>query len=147
MVSIAKKKSAVFLLAVLLVLTSGTVVQARGNNSTTTSGVMTPYYQYIAVVGASISIGSLGKAISNGYVDFDGDHDLTLTIELQRSTETGWSEVKSWSESFTSGNYHSLEKDYYVTSGHTYRVVTTATIRDGSTVLETGTSTSQEVTY
>ncbi len=143
-----KKKLVTLFLATVLVFASGTVTQARGNDlKAATSDVITPYYQCISVVTASLSINSLGKAISNGSVHFIGDYSLTLSVELQRSDGTGWSEVKSWGEFFDIGNYHSIEKEYYVTSGHTYRVVTTATIKDGSTVLETGTSISSEVSY
>ncbi|GBK61283.1 Uncharacterised protein [Chlamydia abortus] len=41
----------------------------------------------------------------------------------------------------------SFEKEYYVTSGNTYRVVTTATIKERNRILETATSTSAQVKY
>lgn len=143
-----KRRSAAILLAFLLVLTSGSIVQARGNDSTrATSIVVTPFYDYITALGANLSIGSLGKAVSTGFVYYPGDYDSTLTIELQRSNGTGWTTVKSWSESFSGWGHHSLEEEYYVTSGYTYKVVTTATVKEGSIVLETASSTSSEVTY
>ncbi|PTQ55194.1 MAG: hypothetical protein BSOLF_2932 [Candidatus Carbobacillus altaicus] len=76
-----------------------------------------------------------------------GDYDSTLTIELQRQNGNGWSVVKSWEKSFTGKGHHSFEKEYYVASGNTYNVVTTATIKQGNKILETATSTSSEVKY
>lgn len=143
-----KKKSISMLLAILMVLTSGTVIQAHGNDSANDqSYVVTPFYKYISIVGASISISNTGRAVSSGYVHYIGDYDSTLKIELQRLSGTSWSTVKSWSKSFSGEDLHSLEEVYYVTSGHTYRVMTTATVKNGTAVLETATSTSSEFIY
>lgn len=142
-----KKKSASMVLVVLMFLTSGAVVQASHDSTLVKSEVVTPFYDYITLVGASIDIGNLGRTASSGFVYYSGDYDSTLSIELQRSNGESWAVVKSWSKSFTGSGTHSLEEDYYVTSGHTYRVVNTVTINNGSTVLETATSTSSEVTY
>ena len=143
-----KKKSISLLFAILLVLTSGSVIQAHGNDSVNDpSYVVTPFYKYISIVGASISISNTGKAASSGYVYYVGNYDSTLTIELQRLNGTSWSTVMSWSKSFSGEDLHSMEEMYYVTSGHTYRVKTTATVKNGNTVLETATSTSSEVLY
>lgn len=135
-------------MAILLVLTSGTVIQARGNDSAMDQSYsITPFYKYISVVGASINISNTGKAASSGYVYYVGNYDSTLTIELQRLNGTSWSTVKSWSKSFSGEDLHSMEEVYYVTSGYTYRVKATATVKNGTTVLETATSTSSEVAY
>lgn len=142
-----EKRSASMVLAVLLFITPGAVVQSSNASAFVKSEVMTPFYDYISVIGASIDIGSLGRTASSGFVYYAGDYDSTLFVELQRSSENGWSTLKSWSKSFTGGGNHILEEDYYVTSGHTYRVKNTVTIKDGSTVLETVSSISSEVTY
>lgn len=142
-----RKKISILFLATLLILSSGFILQIRAYASTAIkSEVVIPFYKYISVLGATLTIGDAGKSISGGYVYYSGNYDSTLTIELQRFNGTSWSVVKSWSESFSGRGYHSFEKEYYVTSG-TYRVVTTATIRNGNRVLETASSTSAQVTY
>ncbi|MCC3374357.1 hypothetical protein [Cohnella sp. REN36] len=142
-----KNQVAAFLGAVFLFLTPSAIVQASNDSPITKDEVITPFYDYISAVGASIDIGSLGKTASSGFVHYSGNYDSTLTVELQRSKGNGWSTVTSWSKSFTGGGVHSLEENYYVTSGYTYRVVAKATIKSGNTVLETASSTSSEVTY
>ncbi|RRJ66051.1 hypothetical protein EHV15_26395 [Paenibacillus oralis] len=142
-----KKKTAVLLSVIFLVFTAAPITQARSDNVSIQEDVAVPFYQYISVLSSSLSIGKTGKAVSSGYVYYPDAYDSTLSIELQRKNGSNWSVVKSWSESFTGKGSHSLEEEYYVTSGNTYRVVSTAKIKDGSKVLETATRTSSEVTY
>jgi len=143
-----KHKLSVLVLSVLTLFSLGTAVQAQENGKPVTATiVVTPYFQYINMVGASLTISSSGKAVPFGYVNYLGNYDSTIKIELQRQTGSGWTTVKSWSDDFTGAGTHGLEKEYYVASGNVYRVVATATIKNGSTVLETGTSTSSQVTY
>ncbi|MDU7477791.1 MAG: hypothetical protein E7L01_31295 [Paenibacillus macerans] len=145
--ALLKKKTIVMLSAVLLVFVAVPITQARGDNVSIQEDAVIPFYQYISVLSSSLSIGKTGKAVSSGNVYYPDSYDSTLSIELQRKNGSKWSVVKSWSESFTGKGSHSLEEEYYVTSGNTYRVVTTAKIKDGNKILETATRTSSEVTY
>ncbi|WP_301625210.1 hypothetical protein [Paenibacillus apis] len=139
--------STVSLLAILLFPMQETIVQAQNNSSTLNSDHITLFYDYISVIGASIDIGNLGKTASSGFVHYSGDYDSTLTVELQRSDGNGWSTIKTWSKSFSGAGLHSLEENYYVTSGYTYRVMSKSTIKSGNTILETASSTSSVVKY
>ncbi|GIQ63401.1 hypothetical protein PACILC2_19690 [Paenibacillus cisolokensis] len=142
-------KKSVITFAAVIMLTSSTsaIVQASNDSKRVESEVVTPFYEYVSLVGASISIGTLGKAVASGFVFYTGNYNSTLTIELQRLNGSSWTTVKSWSESFTGKGQHSIEEEYYVTSGHTYRVLTIVAIKSGSTVLETASSTSAQVSY
>lgn len=142
------KRIVSLLFAFFILLASGTVVQADGSTETSIDGgTVTPYYQHISFVGASLSIGQWGRAVSSGDVYVSDDYDSTLTVELQRSSGGDWSTVGSWSESFSGKGYYALEEVTYVYSGYTYRVVTTVVITNGSTVLETASAISSEVEY
>lgn len=141
-------KKLVLIPAVCLLLLIGIVLPTNAYAvRMTPSENITPNYDYISVIGATLTIGNKGHATAGGYVYYLGDYDSTLTIELQRQNGNGWSVVKSWEKSFTGKGHHSFEKEYYVTSGNTYRVVTIATIKQGNKILETATSTSSEVKY
>lgn len=142
-------KRSVLLNAACLALLLGTILPYPSYASTASSSnhSITPFYDYISVVGAILNIGNNGKSISGGFVYYTGNYNSTLKIELQRRDGNRWKTVKSWEESFTGKGHHSLEKEYYVTSGYTYRVLATATIKQGTKVLETATRTSTEVKY
>lgn len=141
-------KHSLFVSAVCLALLLGAALPTHTLAlSTSSSDKITPYYDYISLIGASIDIGKTGKAFSSGFVYYNGNYNSTLKIELQRRNGSRWTTVKSWEESFTGKGHHSMEKEYYVTSGHTYRVLATATIKQGTKVLETATRTSAEVKY
>ncbi|WP_128661282.1 hypothetical protein [Paenibacillus sp. 598K] len=143
-----KYKFSLLVLTVLSLLTLGTVVQAQEKGvSKSSTIVVTPYFMYINMVGASLTISSSGKATPFGYVNYPGNYDSTIKIELQRQTGNGWTTVKSWSDNFSGAGTHGLEKEYYVASGNVYRVVATASIKSGSKVLETASSISSQVTY
>ncbi|RAV02654.1 hypothetical protein [Paenibacillus sp. YN15] len=143
-----RKKMVSFMLAFMLIFTSGVAVaQANTNTLVSGDGIVVPYYDYISFVGATISIDSGGRSTSTGYVFYTDNYDSMLTVELQRSDGTGWSTVKSWSDSFSGSGYKLIEEDYYVFSGYTYRVVTTAAIKSGNVILEIASSTSSSVEY
>lgn len=142
-----RKSFITFMAAIMLTSTTSAIVQASNDSLRVESEVVTPFYDYVSIVGASISIGTLGKAVASGFVFYTGNYDSTLTIAIQRLNGNSWSTVKSWSETFTGRGQHSMEEEYYVTSGHTYRVLTTVAIKSGSTVLETASTTSSQVSY
>jgi len=94
-------------------------------------------YVYLSAIGSGLSINPSGYATCSGYLILLKDYNSSLTLTLQRSNGSGWSDFKSWSQSFTGKGSHSMQKGYYVYSGYNYRVLTTAKVINGSTVIET----------
>ncbi|RAV06448.1 hypothetical protein [Paenibacillus sp. YN15] len=97
-----RKRMVSLLFAFFVLLASGAVAQADGSTETLSEGgTVTPYYQHISFVGASLSIGQWGRAVSSGDVYVSDEHNSTLTIKLQRLNGGIWATVESWSESFS----------------------------------------------
>lgn len=113
------KRVLCLLLAVVL-LTSGINVFADDGIS--------PCYTGTATISASLSISTSGKATCTGKIHLYSSYTATLTVKLQRYENGYWSTVKSWSTSDST----SLSKSYYVTSGYSYRVVTSASVYNSS---------------
>lgn len=98
-----------------------------------------PRYTDILDLYAEVTI-SGGTA--DVYVSAEGSDNvskITIQATLQKKTSSGWSNVKSWSDT-TNGNSAVLEESCSVSSG-TYRVSTTATFYTSSG-RETGKDTS-----
>lgn len=116
--------------------------------NTGTQGVITPQYTYISLLSPGLSINSSGKANCQGFASaYDDSHTTRLTVELQKSSASGWSTIKSWSASATGTSIAGIEENYYVVSG-TYRVCATAKIYNASgTLLENKSAYSNTVTY
>lgn len=125
----------------LVMLTTGTPVYAETNASISArTGQITPYYAYLSRIGAGLSIEGNGYAICSGDIVLFKNYDSEITLTLQRSKNgVSWSNVTSWSKSFSGIGSHSLEKGYYVSPGYTYRILNTSKIKSGSTILETAT--------
>lgn len=140
------KRLGVGFLVCLLLMTGGMVSFAE-EMVVETNGVIVPYYTYVSSVGAGLSIERDGYATCSGSIVVYGNRNGELTITLQRSTNgKTWTNVKSWTDSFY-GDYHIMEEGYYVTSGYTYRVMTTGKVKSGSTTLETVTAYSPTDSY
>lgn len=146
-----KKKAVSIICALLLFLTLGFPVHANGNDvqiDKVTEGIVAPQYEYISIIGSSLSISGNGYATCGGDILLVHDYDSVITITLQRSSDgNSWSNVRSWSESFSGSGFHVLEEGQYVVSGYIYRVVTTAIIKNKNTILETATCNSPEEHY
>lgn len=87
-----------------------------------------PRYTNIRSLTASLEISKSGCASCYGKVMLTKSTDTAeLTMELQRSSDdTSWNTVKTW-ETSGSGTIY-LDKDWYVTSGYSYRVHITADV-------------------
>jgi len=107
-----------------------------------------PQFKYIWSISAGLGIDSAGKAHYSGSVDAASDsYTAYLTVSLQKQTSSGWSTVKSWSDSGSGQSGLTVEGYYYVGHG-TYRVCSTAKIySDSGDLLETASFFSAERTY
>ena len=93
-------------------------------------------------MAASLDISSSGCASCYGRVTPYSGYKVTLEVELQRDGKT----IKSWSD--TNKDTFSIDEIYYVTPGHDYQVVVTATVYNSSgRIVETPTTDSAVVSY
>lgn len=104
--------------------------------------VAEPMYVGISNLSASLSISSLGKASCGAATYNNGTYDVTLTIALKQDGST----IKSWNVA-TEDGFNSIEKTYYVTSGHSYQVVVTATITASGSYINSYNAYSTTVKY
>ena len=101
-----------------------------------------PRYIGTARITSSLNISKSGAATCNGKAVLWDGYTADLTVELQKDGST----IKTWTSSgsgtVTAGG------TYYVPSGHTYVVVTTATVYDSnSKVVESPSMDSAERSY
>ncbi len=121
---------------------------ADGAENAGTQGVITPQFTYISLLSPGLSINSSGRATCMGLASaYDSSHTTWLTVELQKSTGSSWSTIKSWSASSTGTSVATVYADYYVVYG-TYRVCATAEVYNAyGTLLESKSLYSNTVTY
>lgn len=110
--------SVVFLLALMVALLTVTA-------SASCESEIKPCNVDIGALTASLNIDSNGKTSCGSFVRArTSTNKVYLTMTLQRSSGSGWENVKTWS---TSGTYSAaLAEEKYVVSGYTYRVKVTA---------------------
>lgn len=113
-----------------------------------TDKTMSPKFSYILSMSAGLEIDSAGKAGCAGTVTPSSNtYTSDLTVSLQQNTGSGWSTIKSWTDSGAGYAGVNLEGYWYVVNG-TYRVCSTAKIYSSSgTLLETELFYSAERTY
>ena len=123
------KKHALTLFLCLLVLVSPLIPNAAA--AMWDEGIQ-PHYTRILGIDVGLDISSSGRADCYSQVVLDNTSDTAdLTMELQRSNGgNSWRTIKTWS---TSGSDTvTLDKDWYVTSGYTYRVHITVDVYTSS---------------
>lgn len=87
---------------------------------------ISPRYTGITVLTSGLTISDVGKATCNGKVMLRNGYTADLTVELKRDGTT----IKTWTASGT--EMVSVSGTYYVLSGHTYVVTTSATVYDAN---------------
>ena len=101
-----------------------------------------PCYTGIMSLSATLDISSGGQASCYGYVSSRSGYSVDLKMKLQRDGRT----IKPWTDSGSKG--FDILKTYYVTPGHDYQVVVTATVYNSSgKIVETPSAYSNEVSY
>lgn len=83
-------------------------------------------YAGVSRISSTLNISSSGAASCSGQAIIRSGYTADLTVELQQDGTT----IKTWTDS-GSGTL-SAGGTYYVTSGHDYIVVTTATVYDSN---------------
>lgn len=143
-----KRLMCIGLVALMLVLAAVPAVASGSVQNAETPGLITPQFTYIALLNSGLSINSSGKSTCAGLARaYDHSHTFKLTVDLQKSSASGWSTIKSWATSATGGSTAEIQRNYYVVHG-TYRVLTTARVYNSSgSLLETQSLYSNVVTY
>lgn len=128
-------KRALCLLLVVALLTAGMGVFASD---------IAPCYTGTSFISTDLSISSTGKASCSGVISLYSNYTATLTMKLQQYNGSYWTTIQTWSTS----DSKSLSKSYYVSSGYSYRVVTSAKVYNSSgTYVETPSVTSATKSY
>ena len=81
-------------------------------------------YTGVTVLYADINISSNGRAACTGVAMGKAGYDVELTLELKRDGRT----IKKWSNNGT-GEVE-ITETYFVTSGHHYQTIVSATVTD-----------------
>lgn len=140
------KKPICILLAVCFIATLPVSSLAAASDGAVT---IAPFYLQIDALITSLSIDGSGKALCAGIVQAtNSSNKLSIEVSLQQYKNSEWMTIKSWTG--TGPGYMSLEVSgsYYVSSGYSYRVVSTASVYDASgNLLETASKTTSEKTY
>ncbi len=106
-------------LAISLVLLLGVAM-----TTCATVQAVEPRYAAITSLSSTLKISSTGAATCKGDVELWDGYTVDLKVELRQDGVT----IKTWTDS-GSGKVNA-GGTYFVTSGHNYLVVTTATIHD-----------------
>lgn len=134
------RRAAGLLLALLLVSSF-----ASASQHTNTTQTVQPRYTVIRsfLVNLQISESGYAQGYSNVLI-LNSGYTIEFDMELQRSSDgRSWNYVKSWT-----GSGPSIDKGWFVSSGYSYRVYTTASVYDASgNLVETASSPSQIVDY
>lgn len=134
------KKTLLKSVSMLLVLVC--IISTLGVYSSAEAAEIEPRFAGIASLAASLDISSSGCASCYGRVTPYSGYKVTLKVALQRDGKT----IKSWSD--TDNETFSIDEIYYVTPGHDYQVVVTATVYNSSgKIVETPTADSAVVSY
>lgn len=136
------------LIIFMAVFSAAPAYAAEGTKNLGTQGSIAPLFTYIWTLDAGLSINSSGKATCVGNVTiYNSSYRTDLAVQLQKSTDSGWTTIKTWTASGIGVAGTHLEEDYYVVRG-TYRVCSTAKVYNTSgTLLESESIYSAKVTY
>lgn len=136
------------ILCCLILISNNPVVHADPSRSPALPEGISPQFIHISIIAPDLSIGSSGRAVCSGVTRlYSSAQTVEVTVALQKSSQSGWTEVTAWSDKGPGLPGVTLERVYYVTRG-TYRVCVTAkAYSETGILLETASSYSYTVTY
>lgn len=92
----------------------------------------TPRYKNISHITSYIEITDGVAEFSGSYSAYE-DRSAVLTLTLQKSkNQATWSDVQSWSKSYSGSGYHGFGESKSVESGYYYRCKTNVSINGES---------------
>lgn len=129
------KKVFSLLLATLLLLSSAFPVNAVEPEQSVIT--VQPRWTYLYSVTASLDINLLGVATCRGTTACGSVRDVEIIVRLQQETATGWSTLKTWTD--TGSGSAIASGSYAVARGYTYRTVSSVYVYDDNgNIIETG---------
>lgn len=137
-----KKLVALALVSLVFVSLLGSYVRAEE------IGVV-PFYDYTEDLYVKLSIDSKGKATCAGeVVPKKATYSCSISVKLQKKNGSSWTTLSTWTGSGEGYAGASASGTRQVSSGNTYRVYVSATVRDASgKVVETPTKASSEKAF
>lgn len=136
-----KKLLALFMAAILCLSMSVITVSAKVPDSGSTT---TPKNIAITATDNSLRLGALGKLECYGRTSVQNGYTAETIVELQQSNS--WHTIQTWSRK--GGTSSSIDQDYYVVSGYSYRLkITHKAYNSSGTCVETITKYSTAVDY
>lgn len=136
------------ILCALILTAYSPIVHADPSCSQALPEDISPQFFHISIIAPDLSIGSSGRVVCSGVTRlYSSAQTVEVTVALQKSSQSGWTEVTAWSDKGPGLPGVTLERVYYVTRG-TYRVCVTAkAYSETGILLETASAYSYTVTY
>ncbi len=124
-----KKITAVFVCCMLLssCLTPGVFASEEQHM---TVEEISPRYEIISVITASLNISESGRADCGASVRVPSGYKVELLAELQQKNGSSWETIRDWEAS--GSNRVSVSGPWYVMPGYSYRLKVTATAYDSN---------------
>jgi len=143
------RRKMVALLLVVAFMLSGPIAPLWAAEVETTASNPASKYQYIRNLGATLNINSSGIASCSGYMNTWGSYKVEMTMELQKynSSQRRWDRVYTWPTVKGDGAKGVKKEGSYMVGSGRYRVALTGKVlSSNSSVLESKTVYSNEVT-
>ena len=143
------RRKMVALLLVVTFMLSGPAVSLWAAEIEDTASNPASKYQYIASLLPKLSISSSGIASCSGYMNTWGSYKVEMTMELQKynSSQRRWDKVYTWPTVKGDGAKGVKKEVSYMVGSGRYRVALTGKVlSSSSTILESKTVFSNEVT-
>lgn len=124
-----KKGLAFFLFALIIYSVSASSFALGSSQAVESSDTNTMQYRWtkISKFDNSFDISSSGKATVEVILYASDVDKLKVKASLQQYKGGKWKTIKSWSNT-SKDEYCAVEGTYYVTSGYSYRLVSTGTV-------------------
>lgn len=125
-------------LCLSLMLTTPKALALEGNTADIAVVYLEPRFEYLSRISSGLTISSAGRAACGGSFTTYDQYDSRMTMTLQQFSDSGWVDIKEWSQDFTGSGVKMMDKGYYVKSGYRYRMTVMVEILDSDgSVLET----------
>lgn len=136
------KKTALAAVCLSALLVVGIPVSAESPEQyaleTVYSQEIAPRYTQIKRFFGKCNYNKNSVSLSATILPYNGSHQTSLSVTLQRQEGSQWKNVKTWSAKGSGTRGTVFSKEYAVKEG-TYRIKVTGKVLDGKKVLETST--------
>ena len=132
----AKKALSFFIVLIMLTCSLLNVSAYSFFESYENTNEISPRLTYFSLVASNLSYKNGGLLCQGDYDSVASGIDVTLTLELQKLSDSTWKPVKQWSQTFSPGRGgNSLSRTYPSPSSGTYRNATTVYAKNSEGVV------------